>query len=153
MAASTTTTKRSGKYCVAGGPNGVSCKNSNSTEGISMHKFPAVKTGSEADKEKAKTRALWIQFVRRHRAGFEATSTSVLCSAHFHPSCFSTNVEIAGMVGIRRKLLPEAVPTTDIAGVPSGTDPSTSARARRQVRPPVYSQSPELEASYSDSIH
>lgn len=121
--------KRSGKYCVAGGPNGVSCKNSNSTEGISMHLFPA---GSEADKEKAKTRALWVQFVRRHRLGFEATATSVLCSAHFHPSCFHTNVEIAGMVGIRRRLLPEAIPTIDVAGLPTGTA-TISARARRQV--------------------
>ena len=32
--------KQLGKYCVAGGPGNVSCKNSYLTEGISMHGFP-----------------------------------------------------------------------------------------------------------------
>jgi hypothetical protein len=31
--------KSLGKYCVAGGPGKVSCKNNSKTEGISMHRF------------------------------------------------------------------------------------------------------------------
>ena len=51
MASCTTgrvSTKSSGRYCVAGGPHGVSCKNSQSTEGISMHRFPKVKNDRTA---------------------------------------------------------------------------------------------------------
>ena len=33
--------KSLGKYCVAGGPGNVSCKNNSATEGISMHRFPS----------------------------------------------------------------------------------------------------------------
>ena len=32
--------RKSGKFCVAGGPGLVSCKNTTYTEGISMHLFP-----------------------------------------------------------------------------------------------------------------
>ena len=32
--------KHGGRYCVAGGPNKVSCKNTSYTPGISMHRFP-----------------------------------------------------------------------------------------------------------------
>ena len=33
--------KSLGKYCVAGGPGNVSCKNNSAKEGISMHLFPS----------------------------------------------------------------------------------------------------------------
>ena len=32
--------RRSGKSCVAGTPNGISCTNTSCTTGISMHRFP-----------------------------------------------------------------------------------------------------------------
>ena len=39
--------KSGGFYCVAGGPNHQSCKNSSSTEGISMHVFPVKRRNEE----------------------------------------------------------------------------------------------------------
>ena len=54
--------RRSGgaKYCVAGGPGGVSCTNGQYTEGVSIHRFP--------DQNKDKDLYLkWVQFVRKHR--------------------------------------------------------------------------------------
>lgn len=133
MDGSSSKSKRGGKYCVAGGPNGTSCKNGTYTEGISLHLFPQVKnTGTEADKEKARTRALWVKFVRRHRHDFEVTATSVLCSVHFDQSCYNKNVEIADMVGFKKRLKPQAIPTIDVAGVQKEI-PASTARARRQV--------------------
>ena len=32
--------KHGGKYCVAGGPGGISCTNRQYTEGVSIHNFP-----------------------------------------------------------------------------------------------------------------
>ena len=62
-----------GKYCVAGGPGNVSCKNNSSTEGISMHTFP---------KSEGRLRNLWIKFVQRHRGSkWKPSSYSALCSA------------------------------------------------------------------------
>ena len=71
--------KSGGFYYVAGGPNQQSCKNSTSTEGISMHAFPS-------DKE---TRKKWVDFVRRHRPHFQPTRYSALCSIHFEAQCFN----------------------------------------------------------------
>ncbi|XP_078687437.1 uncharacterized protein LOC144919756 isoform X1 [Branchiostoma floridae x Branchiostoma belcheri] len=134
MAAPTAIVMHGGKHCVAGGPNGASCKNSNFTEGVSMHKFPQVKNiGTGADKEQEKTRSLWIQFVKRHRRDFEVSATSVLCSAHFEPSCFTQDLEIAGICGIKRKLTSGAVPTIDIAGLPKQTAPATTDWERRRL--------------------
>ena len=46
--------KHGGRYCVAGEPNKVSCKNTSYTPGISMHRFPEDKS----------LRRLWTQFAR-----------------------------------------------------------------------------------------
>ena len=46
--------KHGGKYCVAGGPNNVSCKNTSYTPGISMHRFP----------EDESLRRLWTQLTQ-----------------------------------------------------------------------------------------
>ena len=46
--------KHGGRYCVAGGPNKVSCKNTSYTPGISMHRFP----------EDKRLRRLWTRFAR-----------------------------------------------------------------------------------------
>ena len=60
--------RKSGKCCVAGGPDLVTCKNTTYTEDISMHLFP---------KDIAR-RAQWERFVRRHRPNFKVTNVSVL---------------------------------------------------------------------------
>ena len=57
----------SGKYCVAGGPGNVSCTNNSKTEGVSMHMFPR----EDAIRDK------WVRFVRRHRADWQPSKTSV----------------------------------------------------------------------------
>ncbi|XP_078583342.1 uncharacterized protein LOC144866026 isoform X1 [Branchiostoma floridae x Branchiostoma japonicum] len=131
-------TTPTGNYCVAGGPNGVSCKNGQSTKGISMHRFPQVKNdGTEADKERQncqKARKLWIKFVERHRPGFKPSATSSLCSAHFEPSCFTTNLEIAERCGMSRRLVRGAVPTIDTAGLPTPSAPVTERTRRRIIK-------------------
>ena len=75
-----------GKYCVAGGPGNVSCKNNSSTEGISMHTLP---------KSEGRLRNLWIKFVQRHRGSkWKTSSYSALCSAHFEPQYFLQRPDI-----------------------------------------------------------
>ncbi|CAB3987393.1 THAP domain-containing 2-like [Paramuricea clavata] len=82
--AATKTTKNLGKYCVAGAPNNESCKNNSTTPGISMHEFP--KPGNQL-------RNLWIKFVRRHRmADWQPSPYSCLCSAHFDPQSFISDL-------------------------------------------------------------
>ena len=66
------------KYCVACGPGNVSCTNNSKTEGVSMHMFPR----EDAIRDK------WVRFVRTHRADWQPSKTSVLCSAHFDASDF-----------------------------------------------------------------
>ncbi len=51
------TTRRGGKYCVAGLPNNVSCTNTSYTVGISMHRFP----------KNPETRQKWVKVVRKRR--------------------------------------------------------------------------------------
>ena len=65
--------KSLGKYCIAGGPSDVSCKNNLKTEGISMHRFPS----------DSFVQTKWTSFVQRHRMQWKPSSTSVLCLAHF----------------------------------------------------------------------
>ena len=48
--------KQLGKYCIAGAPGKVSCKNNSTCVGISMHLFP---------KANEKLRNIWIKFVQR----------------------------------------------------------------------------------------
>ena len=59
---------RGGRRCVAGGPNLVSCANSQHTEGISMHLFPKEETDPQR-------RRKWVNFVHKHRPSFQATKT------------------------------------------------------------------------------
>ena len=79
------TSKRGGKYCVAGGPNNISCQNTSYTEGVSIHYFPTDPV----------FRQKWTRFVRIHRANFKPVKSSVLCSAHFEPSCFTKRLVFA----------------------------------------------------------
>ena len=85
---------REGRRCVAGGPNLVSCTNSQHTEGISMHLFPKEETDRQRQRK-------WVNFVHKHRPSFQATKTSVLCSAHFEDSCFNMNLMLAKSINIK----------------------------------------------------
>ena len=125
------TAQSGGQYCVAGGPNNESCKNSSSTEGISMHSFPANED----------TRKKWILFVRRHRPNFEPRRYAALCSIHFEPSCFQQRYLLSEVGGessapTKRRLAKGAVPSIHCANVaPSNTqEAALSAHDRRQVR-------------------
>ena len=71
-------TRISGKYCVAGGPGNISCTNNSKTEGVSNDMIP---------REDA-IRDEWVRFVRRHRADWQPSKTSVLCSVRFDASDF-----------------------------------------------------------------
>ena len=97
----------SGKYCVAGGPGNVSCTNNCKTEGISMHMFPR----EDAIRDK------WVRFVRRHRADWQPSKTSVLCSVHFDASDFEQRLGLdlgeAESFKTKRWLKKNAVPTKD----------------------------------------
>ena len=64
--------------------SGFGCNNNSKTKGISMHKFPQNKD----------IREQWTRFVQRHRPEWKPTETSVLCSAHFLPSCFEQQVDL-----------------------------------------------------------
>jgi hypothetical protein len=81
-----------------------------------MHKFPSDKTRSDE-------RRLWTKFVRRHRVNFSPTQYSVVCSAHFEPSCYPQNFSLDIPEHLRPKtryLKPDALPTIDT--VPLETD-------------------------------
>ena len=116
-----------GRYCVAGLPNGISYTNGQHTEVKSVHTFPL--------KEKdGKRRQAW--FVRRHRPKWSNTNSSFLCSDYFDENCFTKNQEIAAKLGMKRKLMPDAVPTIGLSLADTGNtiDQSLTDRAKRQVR-------------------
>ena len=65
-----------GKRCVAGGPNGESCGNSQRTPGGFFHHFP--------DREKEAQRYMqWIRFVQRYRSNWIPGNQAILCGIHF----------------------------------------------------------------------
>ena len=120
--------KRGGNYCVAGGPNKVSCKNKTYMPGISMHYFPR----EEAVRQK------WIRFVRKHRKDFVPSKSSTLCSAHFEEKCFEhRSISLMGEgeqqpLKMKRILTKGSIPTRDTV-VPYSSP--ASARKRRKVSP------------------
>ena len=77
--------KQLGKYCVAGGPGNLSCKNNSCVEGISMHGFP---------KSEGNLRKTWIKFVQKHRPNWQPSPYSALCSAHFEPRFYLQRPDI-----------------------------------------------------------
>ena len=120
--------KQLGKYCVAGGPGNVSCKNSSLTEGISMHGFP---------KAEGKMTNLWRKFVQKHRPNWKPSSYSALCLAHFEPHCFTQRQDIIvnmedNFKGKRWLDRENAYPTIDTV-VHEQPTRIVSARERRQV--------------------
>jgi hypothetical protein len=116
-----------GKYCVAGGPRNVSCKNNSKTEGVSMHSFPSNHVN----------RLKWTGFVQRHRTQWHPSNSSVLCSVHLQPSDFEQrldlNVDLDGKSKTKRWLKKGAIPTVDCVEMKPQEEKITS-RARRQVR-------------------
>ena len=72
-------------------------------------------------------------FVRKHRPSFNASRTSILCSAHFEDSCYTMDVTLAKTLGIKRILKEDAIPTVDVAGNVLPAVEYLSERKRRQV--------------------
>ena len=115
-------TRRGGRYCVAGTPQKVSCKNTSYTPGIEMHTFP----------KDAKTRQKWVKFVQKHRVDFkEPTKHSSLCSAHFEDSCYSRRFldESSGYRVLERG----SIPTKDTSFLLENRNDDTTARGKRKV--------------------
>lgn len=135
--------KQLGKYCVAGGPGNVSCKNNSRTIGISMHLFP---------KSNEKLRNAWIKFVQRHRSGWQPSPYSVLCSAHFEDRYFTQRLDISLEIGkeARTKRWLDrnvAYPTVDTAIPVVSTTPEISGRERRKVKL-IYSKRNTFQIEY-----
>ena len=125
----TNSKRKGGKYCVAGGPDNIGCKNNSHTPGVSMHDFP----------KDEKTRKKWIDFVRRHRHGWKPNSDArtppSLCSLHFEPTCFNRNISInlgdsEPAKPLRRYIMKGQIPTIDKVA-PS---PEVQTPTRREVR-------------------
>lgn len=122
----------SGKFCVAGGPGNISCNNTSSTEGISMHTFPS----DDILKRK------WTKFVRKHRPGFKPSQTSVLCSVHFEKHCFTRRLDLFDPKNVSveiskscRRLVKGSVPTIDTARqVKQAEAQDLTARDKRMIK-------------------
>ena len=99
------------------------------TEEKSVHTFPL----KQRDRKRHQAR---VRFVRRHRPKWSSSSSSFLCADHFDESHFTKNQKIAAKLGMKRKLKPDAVPTTDLslADTADTFDQSLTDRAKRQVR-------------------
>ena len=95
-----------------------------------MHKFPQNKD----------IREQWTRFVQRRRPEWKPTETSVLCLAHFLPSCFEQRVDLhlgqtenTSLYKSPRWLRRDAVPTIDCARVVNDNDIVLSSCERRMV--------------------
>ncbi len=124
-------TRKGGRYCVAGGPNNESCRNTTFTPGVTMHQFP-----SNRD-----LREKWIKFVQRHRRDFaEPSKYASLCSAHFEESCYSRKpfLKLEGMENLKmsKVLIKGSIPTRDSI-VPAQPEVLTDRR-KRQVTLSIF---------------
>ena len=118
---------KAGKYCVAGGPNNISYKNSQHTEGVSIHRF-------QNAKKEPQRHAKWVKFIRKHRLGWKPSYTSVLCRSHFEDSCFKRNRTIAASLGTNATLKHNAIPTLDNANeIQQQVETPLSSCQRRKV--------------------
>ncbi|XP_065066424.1 THAP domain-containing protein 2-like [Rhopilema esculentum] len=129
--------RRGGKFCVAGTANGSSCQNTSYCKDVKMHYFPS----------NEELRRKWVAFVRRHRHNWKPTSTSVLCSVHFEPTCYERRLDIAGIPSElqlkKNRLLKDSVPTIDAVErqIPKGP----TARQRRQIKRHALSSSTTVD--------
>lgn len=120
-----TAKRRGGRYCVAGAPNNISCKNTTYTPGVKMHQFPSDPI----------VRRKWIKFVQRHRKDFDEplSKYTSLCSAHFEESCYER--KYPGILGeentMKSNLIKGSVPTKDIV-IPDDREVITE-RGKRKV--------------------
>ena len=133
--------RNGGRYCVTGAPNDQSCKNNSHIPGIRMHQFPTDPV----------LRGKWTQFVRRHRANFNATSPyTSLCSAHFEESCYErpmhANVELPEGSKLRSFLKKGSIPTRD-AVVPPG--PEVLSERNRKVPSNILNLFSDTTSIYS----
>ena len=105
--------------------NGSSCQNTSYCKGVKMHYFPS----------NEEIRRKWVAFVRRHHHNWKPSSTLVLCSVHFEPTCYERRLDITGIPSElklkKNRLLKDAVPTID--AVEHQAPKAPSARQRRQV--------------------
>ena len=105
------------------------CSNTN-YDAVSLFLFP---------KDPA-VRARWSAFVRLTRKDWlEPTATSVLCSAHFEPSCFDEQPNLMGSLGFnvryRRVLKPGSVPTLTNRSVTPARDSGATNEPSSPKRP------------------
>ena len=89
-----------------------------------MHMFPHDDT----------IREKWVRFVQRHRAKWQTSKTSVLCSVHFDVSEFEHQNDL-NLVDIstfhsKRRLKKDVVPSKDCVGQQEN---AASSRERRTV--------------------
>ena len=71
------------KRCVARGPNGISCGNSQHTPGMSIHHFPDINNDHNGYRQ-------GVQFIRRHWPNWTLESKqSILCRVPFNDSNFT----------------------------------------------------------------
>ena len=118
---------KGGKYCVAGGPNNVSCTNSQHMERVSIHRFPNAK-------KKPQRLAKWVKFIRKYRLELKPSDTSVLCESHFEDSSFEHNRAITASLGMNARLKHDAIPTLDNANkIQQQVETPVSSRQRRKV--------------------
>ena len=75
-----------------------------------------------------------MRFLQKHQPNFTASRPSVLCSAHFEESSFTTNLEIATSLGMKRKLEVDTVPKVDVAGVVPLSTENISDHKRRGIK-------------------
>ena len=111
---------------MAGLPNGISCTNSQHTDGKS------VSTQGKTGKDSKLGSGLCEEIGQK----WSSTNSYFLCSDHSDESFFTKNREIAAKLGMKRKPKPDAVPTTDLslADTADTTYQSLEDRAKRQVK-------------------
>lgn len=83
--------------CVAAG-----CSNAH-RDGVSLYRFP----------KDPVLRAKWVKQVRRTRARWNPSDSSVLCNNHFTDDCFEPSYSIAAQLGMKRprRLKPDVIPS------------------------------------------
>ena len=124
-----------GKHCVAGGPNGVSCGNSQHTKGISIIFHTKLKIVSN---------------ICRHRPNWNLSDQSVLCWIHFDDASYTMRRDIALSLGMKVYLKPDAIPLIDVANIrEEQVSLPLQAREKRQVRIPCCAHKSQLFSSFS----
>ena len=115
--------RKGGRFCVAGAPNNMSCRNNSYTEGMTVHQFP----------KDPNVRKKWVKFVQRHRVDFAepVNKYAVLCSAHFEQTCYERRYSNDEGLKMNRVLIRGSIPTRDTV-IPTGME-TISKRSKRRV--------------------